>query len=107
MAKWHSDELIQVLSCEIGQRPDAPGPEQLAPFVTAATLTRETLVLRLHAAGREVAEAFVAAEQVCCSTIGWRLETAPQLTLRITAGEPQLKLLAGLVPSSIHIEEVQ
>jgi hypothetical protein len=101
------DELIEVLACEIDQRPAAPGPQELARFVRSASLGAEALVLGLDESGREVAEAFVAAEEVCCSSIGWSLERNPELTLRITATTPQLKVLAGLVPQSIVIEEIR
>jgi len=101
------DELIEVLACEIDQRPAAPGPQELARFVRSASLGAEALVLGLDEAGWDVAKAFVAAEQVCCSNIRWSLDRSPALTLRIRATAPQLKVLAGLVPQSIIIEEVQ
>jgi hypothetical protein len=104
---WRDEDVIEVLACEIDQRPAAPGPQELAFYVRSASLGPDALVLGLDDAGRDVAEAFVAAEQVCCSDIGWSLESAPTLTLRITAMAPQLKVLAALVPKDIHIEEVQ
>ncbi len=107
MKTRRDEDLIEVLACEIDQRPAAPGPDELARFVRSASLGPEALVLGLDEAGRGVAEAFVAAEQVCCSNIGWTLEYAPELTLRIAATAPQLKVLAGLVPQSINIEEVR
>ena len=107
MKTWRDEDAIEVLACEIDQRPAAPGPQDLARFVRSASLRPEALVLGLDDAGRDVAEAFVAAEQVCCSDIGWSLESVPTLTLRITATTPRLKVLATLVPNDINIEEVQ
>ena len=107
MTRFRDEDLLQVLACDPEQRPPAPGADALARFVTAAWASPDTLVLAIDEAGRDVAEAFVAAEQVCCAGIGWQLESAPQLRLRITASGPQLKVLSGLVPPGINIEEVQ
>jgi hypothetical protein len=107
MSRFTHDDLIEVLGCQPESRPEAPGPDALAPFVTAASLGAEALVLKIDPAGRAVAEAFVAAEQVCCSSIGWRLEEEGGLRLRLSAAKPQLEALAGLVPSGIEIENVQ
>ena len=106
MQARRDEDPIEVLACEIDQRPAAPGPQELARFVRSASLGAEALVLGLDEAGRDVAEAFVAAEEVCCSSIGWSLERAPSLALRITATARQLKVLSGLVPQSIDIEKV-
>jgi len=100
-------ELIEVLGCEIDARPAAPGAEALAPFVQSAWHSAMALTIDLDEAGRETAEAFVAAEKVCCSTIGWQLENAPRFRLRITAEPQQLSALRSLIPPNVHIEEVQ
>ena len=107
MKTRRDEDSIEVLACEIDQRPAAPGPQELTRFVRSASLGAEALVLGLDESGRDVAGAFVAAEQVCCASIGWRLERAPSLPLRITATAPQLKVLTGLVLQSINIEKVQ
>jgi len=107
MTARRDEDPIEILACEIDQRPAAPGPQELARFVHSASLGAEALVLGLDEAGRNVAEAFVAAERLCCSSIGWSLERAPSLALRITAAAPQLKVLAGLVPPTVDIEKVQ
>jgi hypothetical protein len=107
VSRFGREDLIEVLACEIESRPEAPGPEALAPFVVGAALGRDALVLTLDPAGRSVAQAFVAAEQVCCANIGWRLEEEGGLRLRITAAEPQLKVLAELVPAGVEIEKNQ
>ena len=105
-ARWANDELLAVLACDIDEMPAAPGPAELAPFITAATLRPDALILEIDQDGRRTAEAFVAAEQVCCAGIGWELGGSP-LRLRISAGPEQLNVLAGLVPTSINIEKFQ
>ena len=107
MKTWRDQELIEVLSCDIEGRPSAPGPEALAPFVQSASHSPTAITIDLDEAGRQTAEAFVAAEQVCCSNIGWQLEDAPRFRLRITAEPPQLAALKALIPTTAQIEEVQ
>jgi hypothetical protein len=107
MSRIAREDLIEVLACEIESRPEAPGPDALAPFITGAALAPRALTLAIDRAGRAIAEAFVAAEQVCCADIGWVLEDKGGLRLSITAAEQQLKVLAGLVPADIEIEKVQ
>lgn len=104
--RWASDELIEVLACDIDSRPEAPGAAELAPFVIAARRTPTQLVLELDPAGIDIARAFVAAECVCCSSIAWELIEAPA-ALRITATESQVEALTALVPTTIDIERVQ
>jgi len=106
MTARRGDEVLQVLACDIAARPAAPGLSELAPFVTSAAPHPDELTLEIDEAGRSIAEAFVAAEQVCCDTIGWHLEGQPGgLRLRITATPSQLEALAGLLTH--HIERVQ
>ena len=105
-ARWAKGDLLEVLACDINGRPAAPGPAELAPFITRASLGSGALTLDIATSGRLVAEAFVAAEQVCCAGIGWELGGSP-LKLRITAGGGQLKALAGLVPPTVVIENSQ
>jgi hypothetical protein len=107
MKAWRNDDLIEVLACEIDTRPAAPGPEELAPFVQSAYCSHTTITIDLAEAGRETAEAFVAAERICCSNIGWQLQEAPRLRLRITAEPQQLAALKALIPTTVQIEEVQ
>jgi hypothetical protein len=106
-ARWHSDEVIEVLACNLDQRPAVPGPDALAPFIERARLTQEELIIDLAAEGRAVAEAFVEAERICCSTIAWELHHSPHLQLRIRAEPRQLRVLVRLIPGTVHIEEVQ
>jgi len=104
--RWANDELLAVLACDISERPAAPGPAEFAPFITAAILRPDALILEIDEGGRRTAEAFIAAEQVCCAGIGWELRGSP-LRLQITADAGQLKVLAGLVPKNINIEKLQ
>ena len=106
--RWASDELLEVIACDIESRPAAaPGVDALAPFVRSAQRLPGELLLQLDPAGRTVAEAFVAAECVCCASIGWSLIETPALALRVTATEPQIEALTALVPTSIYIESNQ
>ncbi len=107
MTKRGREDLLEVLACDISDRPAAPGPDELASFIQGASLTGDTLVLSLDEAGADVAQAFVAAEQVCCSSMDWRIVRSPKLALRITASPQQLQILAQLVPSTINIERHQ
>lgn len=107
MNTWRDEDVIEVLACDIEGRPEAPGPEELAPFVQSASHSPTSITIDLDEAGRQVAEAFVAAEQICCSNIGWQLEDAPRLRLRITAEPQQLAALQSLIPRNVRIEEVQ
>jgi hypothetical protein len=107
MPRWRDDDVIELLACDVEARPEAPGPEALAPFVTGATHGAEVLSIYLDDTGQRVAEAFVEAERICCSNIDWALATSPRLTLTIRAEPRQLSVLRGLIPSHVHIEEVQ
>lgn len=104
---WASDEILELLACDVEARPEAPGVDALAPFVRSAARRTGELSLEIDEAGREVARAFVAAECVCCATIGWELAEGPPLRLRITATEPQVEALTALVPTSIYIDSHQ
>src|SRR3972149_2462212 len=97
--RWANDELLAVLSCDIDDRPAAPGPAELAPFITSATLRPDALVLEIAEGGRRPGAGG-------CAGIGWELGGSP-LRLRISAGPEQLNVLAGLVPRSINIEKFQ
>ena len=105
--RWASDELLDVLDCDVEARPEAPGVDTLAPFLRSAQRGPGELVLEIDQAGSALAEAFVAAECVCCATIGWELVEGPPLRLRITATELQVEALAALVPKSIYIDSNQ
>jgi hypothetical protein len=104
---WRDEDAIEVLACEIETRPPAPGPEALAPFIQSASHSPTAITIDLDEAGRQTAEAFVAAERVCCSNIGWQLKDAPRFRLRITAEPHQLVALRALILTTVQIEEVQ
>lgn len=105
--RWASDELLELLACDVEARPEAPGVEALAPFMRSAERRPGELLLEIDESGRGVARAFVAAESVCCATIGWELIEGPPLRLQITATEPQIEALTALVPTSIYIDSHQ
>lgn len=90
-------QLLDVLSCEIGQRPPgAPGIDDLRAVVRAVRREPGTLLLTLRAGSRPLAAAFVAAEQRCCSAITWSLSDVDPPELRIIATEEQVTALLAL-----------
>ncbi len=91
-------EVLEVLSCEIGLRPaGAPGLSELRPAVRGWQREPGALTVTLDDRVAETAEAVVAAERVCCASIGWELLPTPETRLRISAAEEQLDLLQALL----------
>ena len=90
---------IEILACEISERPvDAPGPEQLAPFVLGCHRRGGVLCLPLRPEGRDIAEAFVAAERLCCPGIGWTVgEMGGALALIVQGTAAELDVIEGLL----------
>lgn len=89
---------IEVLSCDIGTRPVAPGVKELMPHVTMVRRERESLVIEYRPEARALVASFAAAEQVCCSTLRWELDEARPF-LRITGTSAQLDALQAFFPS--------
>ena len=95
MNDFESDELV-VLGCELGVRPaGAPGLDKVLAFVTSIRPETGALVIEFDRPGQTTVEAFVAAERLCCSDIGWEIQDSGRLALRITAEQAQLAVLAG------------
>lgn len=91
------DEIIEILDCDLGVRPKAaPGVPQLLPYVRRATRGNGALSVEFDAEAEATLRAFVEAERLCCAGIGWEIEHAPALTLRITAQEQQLEAIESL-----------
>ena len=107
MKTWREEDIIEVLGCNFDARPDGPGREALAPFINRVLQASTTLTIEFDPAGREVAEAFVRAERVCCSNVDWKLQDIRELKLIITAEPQQILALRYLIPTPIEIEEVQ
>ena len=97
MTPQRRDEIIEILDCDLGVRPKAaPGVEQLVPYVRAARRTAGALLVEFDEQAGETLEAFVEAERLCCAGIGWDIQRAPALTLRVTAEEAQLQAIESL-----------
>ncbi len=80
---------IELPACEIAERPaDAPGPEQIAPFLLGCHRGGGALCLPLRPEGREIVEAFVAAERLCCPGIGWSVAAMGGGVALIVQGTP-------------------
>ncbi len=92
-SKW--SDTLELLSCDIAARPAAPGASELQRFVTAVKREPTSLTFEYDRAAGEMFAAFTAAEQVCCSTIGWALDEAAG-NLRITASAEQLDALQAI-----------
>jgi len=102
-----TDELLQVLACELDLRPaSAPTAADISKFVTAVTRDKGTLVLHIAEAGGEIVQAFAEAERLCCTDIGWSVTDEPALRLVITASETQVDALAGMIATN-NIEGIQ
>jgi len=94
MSEQLTPEVVDVLVCEIGQRPKgAPTIDQIVGSVTSLRREADSLVVDFDPTAAETVEAVVAAERRCCSTIHWQLNTEQGLQLRITAMPLQLATL--------------
>jgi DNA-binding transcriptional MerR regulator len=94
MSEPHTPEIIETLMCEIGKRPGgAPTFDDIVGSVTALLRDADGLTVTFNPAAAETVRAVVAAEQQCCSTIGWRLAAERGLRLHITATTLQLDAL--------------
>jgi hypothetical protein len=92
------DEVLEVLSCEIGLRPaGAPGLAELRAAVRDWRREPGALVVTLEDGAAATAEAVVDAERLCCASIGWDLVRTPEMRLRVSATEEQLDLLQALL----------
>ena len=86
-----TEETLDVLACELDKRPkDAPSFFDLADAVHAVERSPGALVVTFDPAATRDVEALVAAERLCCPSIGWDLRHSPALQLRITATPGQL-----------------
>lgn len=89
---------LDVLACEIEARPKgAPGIADVAVGVLSVERERETLLVSFDPAMTAAIEAFVAAEQRCCASLSWRLDTSGGATrLSVVAQPQQIDLLEQL-----------
>lgn len=92
------EDVLQVIGCELDQRPPAPGIDDLAPLVTQMQRWPGQLAIQFRPGSLATVQAFAEAERRCCSGIGWQVEEGPPLTLRITTSEAALEALVSMFP---------
>jgi hypothetical protein len=88
-------EPFTILACDIQARPPgAPGVADVKRSLLHAKRGADTLTLSFALAGAPVVEAFVAAEQACCSTLTWETaRTRSRVCVTISAAPEQLDVL--------------
>lgn len=91
-----TDEMLDVLHCDIASRPAGPTSDDLAPYVLGTSLVDDQIVVRFAVEGSAVVRAFADAECVCCGGIGWKVNETPEWIALTLAGTPeQLAVLAS------------
>jgi len=91
------EEVLAVLSCEIGSRPrEAPTLVELLPVLGEIRREDGSLVIEFDAAEHSLIEAFVAAERQCCPAIGWDVQSTPEPVLRVSATPAQMDVLTAM-----------
>ena len=97
MTTERRDEIIEVLDCDLGVRPKAaPGIDSLIPHVRGVARATGTLLVEFDLQVCDTLTAFVEAERLCCAGIGWEIERASGLRLRISATDEQLSAIESL-----------
>ncbi len=93
-------EALDILACDCQLRPKgAPSFFDLEDAVRGVRREDGALLIDFDAAAAEHVAALVDAERQCCASIGWELQTAPTLRLRISATAPQLDVFEGFLPT--------
>ncbi len=93
-------EALDVLSCDYQMRPKgAPSFFDLEGSVLGMRREDRSLLIDFDPAATEQVAALVDAERRCCASIGWDLQTAPILRLRISATAPQLDVFEAFLPA--------
>lgn len=97
MANERRNEIIEVLDCDLGARPQAdPGIDALLPYVRGATRMSDAILVEFDERAVQMLEAFVEAERLCCAGIGWEIDRTSGLGLRISATDAQLTAIESL-----------
>ena len=92
-----TDEILDVLVCEIGARPrGAPTFDDVAPHMRSLHRDAAAITLEFDDAARENVERLAAAERLCCPGIEWLVESDP-VRLRIGASPAQLDTLEQML----------
>ncbi len=91
-------DALEVLACEIDVRPvGAPGIDALAAAILGVERVDGELIVSFAPGAADVVRRFVAAEERCCATIRWDVETIPDaVRLRIGAEPQQIEVLERL-----------
>ena len=101
MATEPQNEIIEILDCDLGARPQAaPGIDALLPHVLRASRVPGALLVEFNLQAERMLESFVEAERLCCAGIGWKVERDPTLRLRITAVDTQIDAIESLWKAS-------
>ena len=101
MANERQNEIIEILDCDLGVRPQAaPGIDAILPHVLRASRTPGALLVELDLQAERMLESFVEAERLCCAGIGWEIERDTALRLRITAADTQIDAIETLWKAS-------
>ncbi|MBN9492826.1 MerR family transcriptional regulator [bacterium] len=99
IADRFTEDMLEVLQCDIGARPDAPTPDDLAPNLQSVAIARDQLVVRFERSAAEAVRQFAAAECVCCGGMGWEVsETADVVDLTVSGTRAQLEVMATAWP---------
>ena len=99
VGKRFTQDILEVLQCDIGARPDAPTPDDLARDLRTATIAGCRLVLSFRRSAVDAVRRFSAAECVCCSGMGWEVsETADAVVLAVSGTPAQLEIIATAWP---------
>ena len=95
-------DALDVLACEYERRPkDAPSFFDLQHAIRSVRREAGALVVDFEPTFADAVERLVAAERLCCPTIGWDLATMPAPRLRISAQPAQLEVFEQfLAPSA-------
>ena len=97
MAGERRNEIIEILDCDLGARPQAaPGIDGLLPYVRGATRMPGAVLVEFDERAAQTVEAFVEAERLCCAGICWEIDRISGLHLRISATDAQLTTIESL-----------
>ena len=97
MAGERRNEIIEILDCDLGSRPQAaPALDALLPHVLRASRAPGALLVEFDLQADPMLESFVEAERLCCAGIGWEIERDTALRLRITAADTQIDAIETL-----------
>lgn len=91
-----TEDILQVIGCELDKRPIAPGIDDLTPLIMRVSRSSSELAVEFPAHARETVEAFAAAERLCCANIGWQVDAGSVVTLRIATDELTLDAISQM-----------